>query len=287
MSSWWKRTIAFAAIVLFFYLVLTHIFNSIPELQLSIVLLIASIVIERCRISKEFLSFGFQLNNKLLSGFLIGLLWSLVSMSIFLLITLTGGIGIKSVTVSNTGYFTITSLLILVYAMNEEIVFRGVIFQSLISKFSPTAITIFVSFLFSSVHFFNSSFGSIPFVNTFLSGVLFSVIYLKTESLWLPVFAHYFWNWSQAVLIGSPVSGFDFQIAVFSVDLTSFPELISGGQYGIEGGIITSIILIISIYFSLKYLRTRPEIKAFNFRREFQESLLCSKPQNVEIGHSF
>ena len=40
-----------------------------------------------------------------------------------------------------------------------------------------------------------------------LAGIWLAVAYLRTRSLWLPFGLHWAWNWTQASLLGLPVSG--------------------------------------------------------------------------------
>jgi hypothetical protein len=80
--------------------------------------------------------------------------------------------------------------------------------------------------------------------NTGLAGVWFAVAYLRSRSLWFPTGIHWAWNWTLGSLFGLPVSG-----------ITSFakypllkgydfgPSWLTGGSYGIEGGIAGTIAL--------------------------------------------
>lgn len=67
----------------------------------------------------------------------------------------------------------------------EEGIFRGVILRKLLAVSSPVTAVLASSLLFSLVHL---NMYQIPY--TFLFGILFSILYLWTRSLWGPVIVH-------------------------------------------------------------------------------------------------
>ena len=86
-----------------------------------------------------------------------------------------------------------------IYALFEEIVCR---FAMLNRSYNSTIqfFQIFTSSLiFSLFHFGNNSFGLMPFIILFLSGIVLSIIYLKTNLLTATI-AHAFWNFSSSIL---------------------------------------------------------------------------------------
>jgi len=77
--------------------------------------------------------------------------------------------------------------------------------------------------------------------------VWLAIAYLRTRSLWLPFGLHWSWNWTQASLLGLPVSGIN-RVAPTPV-LHAFnagPDWLTGGAYGIEGGAACTIALLAS-----------------------------------------
>lgn len=90
----------------------------------------------------------------------------------------------------------------------------------------------------------------LPFVNTALAGVWLAVAYLRTRSLWFPLGIHWAWNWALGSVFGLPVSGIT-EIAphplLQGTDLG--PAWLTGGSYGIEGGLACTITLIVSAIF--------------------------------------
>lgn len=81
----------------------------------------------------------------------------------------------------------------------------------------------------------------IGFINIIVAGVFFSILYLKSNSILLATIIHAFWNFTIGCILGSNISG----MKITSV-LKYFPEkpfALSGGEFGFEGSIITTIIL--------------------------------------------
>lgn len=143
------------------------------------------------------------------------------------------------------------TLFFLLVAFAEEILFRGYPFQRLIDGTNPLIATLIFSSLFSLAHFQNPNVNSIALLNVFLAGVWLSSAYLKTRSLWLPISLHFSWNFSQGYLFSLPVSGINFFETVFHVEIMS-KNLISGGEFGPEGSILASLVLIIATIFILR-----------------------------------
>jgi len=127
-----------------------------------------------------------------------------------------------------------------------EVAFRGYIYRCLIGAMGPTMATIFLSIayaLFSSFRPYSTSFSVFL---TFLTGILFSVAYLRTHALWLGWGLHFAWDASMGVLFGLPVAG----LATYSypVDTNVSGTLwLTGGSYGPEGALLTGVCIVVAI----------------------------------------
>lgn len=143
-------------------------------------------------------------------------------------------------------------LVLLIYAAFEETIFRGYPFQTLIEGIGKTSSVIILSAIFGVLHYFNPHSSMIGVVNTALAGAILSMLYIKRRSLWLPICVHFSWNFCMGPIFGLPVSGVEFKGAL----LTTKPigsELFSGGEFGMEGSLLTTlllVILIVSLIFS-------------------------------------
>ena len=72
------------------------------------------------------------------------------------------------------------------------------------------------------------------------AGVLLGGAYMLTRSLWAPMGLHAAWNFTQGEIYDVPVSGLDGKGLVEAK--LSGPELLSGGQFGLEASVIALVI---------------------------------------------
>jgi hypothetical protein len=144
-----------------------------------------------------------------------------------------------------------SAVLFIVAALAEEALFRGYPLQTMTRAALFLVGTLLTSLAFASIHLGNPNFKQgLPSLNLILAGVWFAVAYFRTRSLWLPWGLHWAWNWALGSLFGLPVSGIT-EIAphplLRGTDLG--PVWLTGGEYGIEGGLACSIALIFSTLF--------------------------------------
>ncbi len=102
-------------------------------------------------------------------------------------------------------------------------------------------------------------------INTGLAGIWFSVAYLKTRNLWFVFGLHLMWNWVQGAFLGLPVSGITELTTAPLVRITEFgAPNITGGIYGIEGGIACTVAIFFStvLIWYLPLLRPTAEMLA-------------------------
>jgi hypothetical protein len=86
------------------------------------------------------------------------------------------------------------------------------------------------------------------------------------------------------VFLGLPVSGYDFEISIMKLDLSSANQALSiiiPGKFGIEGGIYISIALLLLIAYSILYLKPSPFIQSVIYKRKYAESFLNSNKKVV------
>jgi len=165
-----------------------------------------------------------------------------------------------------------------IFALQEEILFRGFLLNSLNLKFSATTSLLISSLVFSSIHSINNNFSTIAAFNTFLGGIFFGTIYLKTRSLWFPVFFHYFWNLFQTLFIGSNISGNPSDIKLFSLTSNSkIIEFIIGNDYGFEGSVLCTFILLLYILMFRKNETLNPYNSSYNYYLQFNSDKLLLK----------
>lgn len=159
----------------------------------------------------------------------------------------------------------LSAVLFIFAALAEEALFRGYPLQTLVRANLAWLAILLTSLPFAAIHLQNPNVvRGFTFINTALAGVWLAVAYLRTRSLWLPLGVHWAWNWAMGSLFGLPVSGIT-TIApnplLHGTDLG--PAWLTGGSYGIEGGVACTIALIVSTLFiwRMKFVSATPEMK--------------------------
>jgi len=139
------------------------------------------------------------------------------------------------------------SVVLLFGAIGEELLFRGYGFQILVRAIGPFATILPVSVLFGFAHAENLSFGTLPFLNTVLWGVLLGWAFIRSGDLWLPIGLHFGWNWALP-LMGVNLSGFTMSVTGYTMHW-SLGVLWTGGNYGPEGGLFTTAMVGVLFYY--------------------------------------
>ncbi len=142
------------------------------------------------------------------------------------------------------------SVVLIFGAFGEELLFRGYGFQALVKTFGPFSTLLPISIVFGLMHAGNPSATLLGIVNTVLWGVLLGFAYVRTGSLWLPIGLHYGWN-LVLPLFGSNLSGFTLNVTGLSIRWKA-GILVSGGEYGPEGSLLTSAVVVLLFYALLK-----------------------------------
>ena len=192
---------------------------------------------------------GFTKDNIVFSYLKGALFGTLQIFTVFFII-----FGLKAIDVYYVGNISIL-LLIKVFiififqALLEEILFRGYL-MPFFSKVIGIKFTItLLSFLFTCIHLFNPNLDVIGLANVFLAGVTFSLIYYYTGNLWLVGAMHTLWNFILGFIVGSQISGIITYNSVFFSIPVENKDLISGGVFGFEASIVTTIVeLTISLF---------------------------------------
>jgi len=133
-------------------------------------------------------------------------------------------------------------------AAAEEALFRGYILQTLDHAGFAWIAVVLTSVFFGIVHLGNPNAGAISTLNTILAGIWFSVAYLRFRSLWFVMGMHCAWNWVQGSVFGIEVSGMR-EITQHTLlrEIDAGPTWLTGETYGIEGGIATTIAIVLSM----------------------------------------
>ena len=179
-----------------------------------------------------------------------GIMFSLVQMGVIALIYQISGIG--SFELNELSLEPILFILglfpfWLLQGGTEEVATRGWLLTRIAARTNlPLAIAISSS-LFGILHMGNAGVTFLSVLNIILDGVLAGLLFIYTDSIWLVVAQHGTWNYVQGNLLGFQVSGTGADASIFSFTMGDGPDWLTGGAFGAEGSIITTLVLLVSL----------------------------------------
>lgn len=186
--------------------------------------------------------------RRLVRNYLMGLAVGIIMMtSITMLTVLFGTNDIKLCTKINVGLILLYLLGFFFQGMSEEFIFRGCLMTSIGGKHSPYLAVAVSSLAFAAAHAANPGFSVLPMINLTLFGVFAAVYMICFNDIWGICAVHSIWNFSQGNIFGISVSGSGSTESVFRTSASSSSIILTGGEFGIEGSIFTTIILCIGI----------------------------------------
>ncbi len=118
----------------------------------------------------------------------------------------------------------------------EELLFRGYYLQNLEAGTNLVVAVLASSAAFGLAHLGNLNASLTSTVGIFAAGLFLAYAWLRTRALWLPIGIHIGWNFLQGPVFGFEVSGNPTPSLIRHV--VNGPELITGGAFGPEGGLV-------------------------------------------------
>ena len=86
--------------------------------------------------------------------------------------------------------FVLGIIVLLIVAIQEEVLFRGYIILNLL-KYGIPAVIIISTLIFAAIHILTNRVSIYQFTGWILGGLIFSIVYLITGSIWVPVIIHF------------------------------------------------------------------------------------------------
>ena len=205
---------------------------------------------------------GFTKDNIVFSYLKGALFGTLQIFTVFFII-----FGLKAIDVYYVGNISILLLIkifiiFIFQALLEEILFRGYLMPFFSKVIGIKFTIILLSFLFTCIHLFNPNLDIIGLANVFLAGVTFSLIYYYTGNLWLVGAMHTLWNFILGFIVGSQISGIITYNSVFFSIPVENKDLISGGVFGFEASIVTTIVELTISLFVIYLIRKEKRIES-------------------------
>lgn len=190
--------------------------------------------------------------------FLFGLFLGAASITIiFFFLLLSGNLKmINGFAEPEFSMFTLVFLIIFIFVgFFEEMFFRGYIMKTMASRRNKKWLIYVVSALiFSLVHGTNPNVSLLGLINILLVGILFAYMFDKTKSLLLPIGYHITWNYFQGNVFGFPVSGIN-PHGLYKVDVSDGSTLLTGGAFGLEGGLMATVLILFGFIATYLYVK--------------------------------
>lgn len=218
--------------------------------------LILAYIFARKILKRNNLSLGL-VDNKKVSNYGKGILLGFGLLSLIVLILNLSGFAEITPNLSdfNLKLFLIFVLAWLIQGFEEEFLLRSILMNQLAAGGKIEVAIIANSLIFSIFHLGNTGFSVLALVNVFLMGLVFSLIFYLKDSIYLVGAAHSFWNMTMANIYGITVSGNNSTgVNLFNTKLTG-PTIISGGSFGIEGSIVTSLVLLVVLIILIRKIK--------------------------------
>ena len=179
-----------------------------------------------------------------------GIMFSLVQMGVIALVYQVSGIG--SFELNELSLEPILFILglfpfWLLQGGTEEVATRGWLLTRIAARTNLPLAIVISSSLFGILHLGNAGVTFLSVLNIILDGVLAGLLFIYTDSIWLVVAQHGTWNYVQGNLLGFQVSGTGADTSIFSFTMGSGPDWLTGGTFGAEGSIITTLVLLVSL----------------------------------------
>lgn len=139
--------------------------------------------------------------------------------------------------------------------MTEEVICRGYVQSSIASRYGMWPGLMASSIFFTLLHAMNPNLSFFSILNLFLFGLVFSLLYWLTDSIWLVGAAHSIWNFSLGPVLGIAVSGNRLPSTILVGQALAGKDLLSGGSFGAEASILTTafgILVCILLYLAIR-----------------------------------
>ncbi|MDR6225238.1 CPBP family intramembrane glutamic endopeptidase [Desmospora profundinema] len=162
-------------------------------------------------------------------------------------------IGWGSQTAYSIGFAIVAFLLV---SVGEEVFTRGFVQSLFIRHVGVGAGILATSLLFSALHLTNPYTSALSLFNLFLAGIMLGAARVASGNLWVPIGLHFSWNWSQEML-SIPVSGLQLTPEPPLVLIDSGPDWITGGPFGLEGGLGATLVMLAVTTWYIRQMRSR------------------------------
>lgn len=186
---------------------------------------------------------------KYLRGLLIGFV---MFTAVVIVLAVFGMLEVESIDPSGSTAATVNAAIVLLMAWiiqggAEEVLARGFLLPVIGIRWGTAAGVTVSALLFAALHLLNPNLSLLGVVNLALFGLFTAVFALYEGGIWGVCAIHSAWNWTQGNFFGLQVSGIDQESAIMFNLMEAGPDMLTGGRFGPEGGLITTAVLLAGI----------------------------------------
>jgi len=209
---------------------------------------------------------GLGFSRGWLRELVIGLVAGLVATGLVVLILVVTGsvsLALSPDLRSSLGALPFFLVIFTLAAAVEEFIFRGYPLQAFAEGSRRWIAGVLLCLPFTLGHANNPDVTMIGVANIFLASIILVILYFQTRRLWLPISFHLSWNLAQSWLWGFDVSGIKIENQLFVTTPTG-SDLLTGGEFGLEGSILSTVLFIaVVVWFLVRpILRPAAEVAA-------------------------
>ncbi len=181
--------------------------------------------------------------------YLVGLLAGFVCFSAAVLFgVFTGGLKLEGLSPTfSIGIFLLYAIGFMIQGMAEEVICRGYFMVSFARRYPLYAAVLINSIGFAALHLTNSGITVLAFINLSLFGIFASLYFIRRGNIWGIGAFHSIWNLVQGNFYGIKVSGMELSTSFLKITSVDGKEMLSGGDFGLEGSIFVTVVLVIGI----------------------------------------
>jgi len=196
-------------------------------------------------------------------GFLTGFI---LQSLLILIIYMTGGYSI--IRVNPISFLLPAFTTALTAGFVAEIIIRGVIFRLTEENLGTVITLIIFTLLFAVLHSNSKGATFLSVLSTSIqAGFLLSAAFVFSRSLWLPIFLHFAWDFTEPGIYGAINPGNAIDKSLFTSEIIG-PKLLTGGELGPQNSIQSAILcLMAGLLFLLLAERKNHFIKPYWRRR--------------------
>lgn len=206
--------------------------------------------------------FGFRTMSQSLQGFGVGTaVGVLMAFAAILFAVLFGGARITLADASLTSYLISAAgvgIVLLVAAFTEELLFRGYPISRLALTVGKVRASLALAAVFMLAHALNPDASVFGLLNIGLAALVLSAAFFGAGGLAAAWGIHVGWNGGLGVLADAPVSGVDFEMPIVEF-FTGGPAWFTGGSFGPEGGLVTTITMTAALAWLLRNKNLRED----------------------------